>query len=417
MKKQILLATAAVLVSGSVFATKARMQALGQDTDGSWIMNDTRNVFYNAADLNGMKDYVVLETGAASNSADGETAPHAEGGFFKSMGDMTYGVYFGRDADLNTVRKNAGTGTATSTPAIYGALGGAGVLNVATGDAKMLGTGNNLDLFVAGDMGVEWGARLSYAKNKDEGADLNGTFGETAAAGIDRKQSALGLGLGAKMGDIEGYANLDLSDKSEGATVANDKWEADLGLDLGVDYNMNGNTFRVRYQKNGFEYTNAGVLTSTGEDSTIVVGLGRMMEVSSTSRWFYSAEYVTRKVELKANVAATNSELKFTGIPLRVGFESDATSWLTLRGSISQSVMGNYETTVTGSTNNGKVYRNTNTANVNLGATLNFGKIMVDGVIGTDGETGSTAALTNNNELGSLRLDRLMTRVAVHYWF
>lgn len=409
MKKQILLATAAVLVSGSVFATKARMQALGQDTDGSWIMNDTRNVFYNVADLNGMKDYVIVETGTAANTADSDNNPHAEGGFFKSMGDMTYGVYLGRDADLNAVR----TGTAAASTA-YGAM--ATAAGATTGQAAMLSTGNNIDLFIAGDMGVEWGARLSYAKNSDEGSASNG-FEGSAAAGIDRSQSALGLGLGAKMGDIEGYANIDISDESEGGAVANDKWEADLGLDLGVDYNMNGNIFRVRYQKDGFEYSAAGVATSTGESSEIRVGWARMMEVSSTSRWFYSAEYVSNTTEVvKTPATSSTAEQKVSGIPLTIGFESDATSWLTLRGSISQSIMGNYELTVTGGANNGKAYRNPNTANVNLGATLNFGKLMVDGVIGTEqGATANTAA--GSSEYGTLRLDRLMSRVAVHYWF
>ena len=158
-----------------------------------------------------------------------------------------------------------------------------------------------------------------------------------------------------------------------------------------------------------------GVKTSTGEQSSIRVGWARMMEVSSTSRWFYSAEYVTRTTEVvKSPATASTAELKLTGIPIRVGFESDATSWLTLRGSISQSIMGEYEATVTSGTNNGKAFRNPNTADVNLGATLNFGKLMVDGMIGTgDATTGQDSTQQN----GSLRLDRFMSRVAVHYWF
>ena len=59
MKKHILIATGLALLSGAAHATKARMQALGQDQNlGSFYLGDTRNVFRNAADLNGTKDYI-----------------------------------------------------------------------------------------------------------------------------------------------------------------------------------------------------------------------------------------------------------------------------------------------------------------------------------------------------------------------
>ena len=58
----------------------------------------------------------------------------------------------------------------------------------------------------------------------------------------------------------------------------------------------------------------------------------------------------------------------------------------------------------------GKKKSEANTTNVAAGATLNFGNLKVDGVIGTQGNGSAT-------ENGTLRTDNLMSRVSVHYWF
>ena len=77
----------------------------------------------------------------------------------------------------------------------------------------------------------------------------------------------------------------------------------------------------------------------------------------------------------------------------------------------SQNVLiGSTETETTGATTNGKSVSDVNTTRVNLSATLNFGKLMVDGVIGTDSPA-------NGANTGRLNLDQVMTRVGVHYWF
>jgi hypothetical protein len=89
--------------------------------------------------------------------------------------------------------------------------------------------------------------------------------------------------------------------------------------------------------------------------------------------------------------------------------EADATSWLTLRGSVSQDVVLN-----TTKNTAGRKSTDTNSTNVNAGATLNFGNLKVDGVVGT---TGSSRAATTASEQGVLATDNLMTRVGVTYKF
>ena len=99
---------------------------------------------------------------------------------------------------------------------------------------------------------------------------------------------------------------------------------------------------------------------------------------------------------------------------MSAGYEADATSWLTLRGAVSQTFLINsrqqkVDPAPTPNTNDKKDSNNPNTAVV-AGATLNFGNLKVDGMIGHN----SAAPVANS---GELRTDELLSRVAVHYWF
>lgn len=414
MKKQILLATAAALVTTSVYATKARMQGLGQDADyGSLYIKDTRNVFRNASTVNHMRNYVVTEWGTAASAEGTESDPNAEGGFFREAGSFVYGVYLGSDRNTQNDKRTgtAGNGYAEQL---------AGSTNITFGNANLQDSDNELDLFFGGDMGVEWGVRLNYASNKTNTGATNT---------VEADQSAFGLGLGATMGDLQGWVNLQLSDESENlsgttGTSQTSKWEADTGINVGVSYMWMDTTFYVDYDKRGAEYTTAGATSVTGttEQSTWRLGAGHIKELSSTSRLFMDGELRLVNAEDQdgqSGNTAQSVEVDRTLVPLTVGFEADATSWLTLRGSIKQNIIiGDQEVSTDSSTANNTVVTAestiSNSTDVEAGMTLDFGKLKVDGVIGTTGDGGASAT---SSETGRLALDRLATRVAVHYWF
>ena len=68
MKKLLLLVIALLLISSGAFASKARMQALGQDAEaGSYYVSDTRSVFTNPAYVNSYKNYIITEWGQTAN--------------------------------------------------------------------------------------------------------------------------------------------------------------------------------------------------------------------------------------------------------------------------------------------------------------------------------------------------------------
>lgn len=381
MKKHVLLATGLAVLSTSAFATKARMEALGQDTDrGSYYLEDSRSVFLNAATLNNVKNYVVTEWGTANNTnTDSTSAPQAEGGFFREMGSFAYGLYLNNGINSQNDVRRGGNGYANA---------------VAMGDTNFVSQDNRLDLFFAGDMGVKWGARLGYASGKNKT-----TF--------EAKNSFLGLGFGMEMGDLAAYANIDLKDESEGATAAGDKWEADTALNIGLSYKVAGMTVFADYDTVGAKYTASGAAAVETSRNTITVGVGKVHEVSSTARINMDLAYVNEKSEDKSTAT---TEVTDSRLPLTIGFEADATSWLTLRGSVSQAVIINKTETKTTSTTEAT---NANTTNVAAGATLNFGKLKVDGTIGTTDISRAGTA----NETGVLSTDNLLTKVAVHYWF
>jgi len=398
MKKQIVLASIATLATTSAYATRARMNALGQAQDrGSFYINDTRNVFRNAARVNQTNNYALTEWGTSS-STNSVTAPNAEGGFFKNAGSFNYGVYLGN----NITNLNADT----ALDGFADALSTANTVGTTFGNAGFQKRSNDLDLFFGGDMGVEWGARLKYSNSKNE-------QGGTA---LETKHSALELGLGMVMGDLNAYVNYVINDEYEniGTAATGFTAENDGTMNLGVGYKWMDYTFFVDYDKKGLEYVGGtGVAANTTEDSTLTVGAGYTKEVSSTSRMFADISFKSRKLEdTDGTTAGNNLEVKRSTLPVTVGFETDATSWLTVRGSISQNVFINSqkETLGTNPETKGTI---ANTTNVSAGATLNFGKLMIDGMIGTNGVNGQNTNATN----GVLDTDRILTQVAVHYWF
>jgi hypothetical protein len=143
------------------------------------------------------------------------------------------------------------------------------------------------------------------------------------------------------------------------------------------------------YSGFGYEIKPTSGTATTRETMKAEVGLGREYEVSSTSRVITDISYFYQEQDDKVTTTVTT---KTRGLDINIGFEADATSWLTWRGSFKQDLTS-------------EIFGSVETANTNIngGATLTFGKLMVDGTIGfTSGKVGS------NDLLG---------QVGVHYWF
>ena len=403
MKKQLVIALGLTVLATPAFATKARLQALGEDTYGSFYVNDNRNIWLNAAQINNHKDLVTFEWGnsvsaTTNNGQDSNATPRAEGGVYKSIGNLVYGVHFGGASNTaNALR--AGSGLS---------------LNEAAEK-------NNLDVFVGGDAGLKWGANLGYSNS-----------GDASQSGIgNAHQESMRTRLGVIAGDIEGYANINLMNNAK--DVAGSKFQGKLGYQVGAIYNLND--YRIFADYRQFDATNTFAAAPTKQDqslSQLLVGVGRATRLNDKATLFTKVQGTYAKASndragttnftngCSSNAATGCKDYKTLQVPVVVGLEYDATSWLVLRGSVSQSVWGSEEDT------NHKRSLAETTA-VNAGATLKFGEFSVDGVIGNSTNTGAVAGTTGNSSNvtsnstaggnGALRTDVLMTRVGMTYRF
>lgn len=381
MKKQLTVALGLAVLATPVFASKARLQALGEDSYGSAYINDNRNIWLNAAQINNHKDLVTYEFGTETIGDDAQQA-RGEGGVYKAHGNFVYGLHFGGASNTaNAMRRAAGL----------------------TGADEQ----NNIDLFIGGDAGMKWGANLGYAKTSDESSPLTSESMRTR--------------LGVIMGDTQAYANINLINNAKGTDAAGHKFEGDLGYQVGVIHAWEGNTLFADYRSFEAEGTQ-GAAKGDISYKQIMVGVGRVERLNDKTNLFTKATFVNADVENDGGAAAFGTgagacatgnsaifceEYKTMQVPVVVGLETEATSWLTLRGSVGAVVWGSEE-----DKDNERSIQNSTI--INAGATLKFGELSVDGVIGNDNGAGPAANGTNS---GTIRTDSLMSRVSMTYRF
>lgn len=362
MKKQIAVAMGLAVLSGSAFASKARLQSLGGDVNGSMYLSDNRNIFLNAAHVNFHKDIVTVEAGASATT-DSTANPKAEGGFLKANGNMVYGAHFGNVDSTMAANRNV-TGVAVNH--------------------------NTWDFFVGGDAGVQWGASLSYADFKDEANDDK--------AGLMKAR------LGMISGDIEGFLNATITDTKEDDGVSD--YEVKSNYDLGVSYNHMGTTYMARYT--AFEVEDSEVGDESFSRQTISLGAGRVNKLNDKANFNVDA-MLSQSTDTGSTAYASDDETKTTNLAATMGLEVMAKDWLTLRASISQNLYNEVEA------DNGDKSSGSDSTSVNAGASLVFGDLTVDGLVGNS--DGSTIGDDTSAGNGAIRSDSLLTRVSATYRF
>ncbi len=447
--KHLMLSVLLGLFASNAYATQARLIALGLnelDDEGSYYIKDSRNIFLNPAWINEFPDRLIVEwgsngasvvTAAVNTTVEQDNNQKAQGGFLKKSGDFVYGVYYGNESNTSSFLRVAASGTAAT------------IASAAQGSNKMVPTADNqLEVFFGGDNGIQWGVNVVYLNNKDE---LVGNAKDTASA----------VRLGVKDGDKwDAHVNMSTSNKGErtsdinlttvGVDTSNqtgvkNEFKGKFGIQVGGSYNL-GNWGRPfasvkhfsweqvdNYNYSTFNAVNLGATlgtsqvgkqgTSEGKFTDFKIGWGKVTEVNSTDKLF--VELFVKKVDVELEVAR-KVEVSNLTVPLVLGYEAAATSWLTLRGSITQNLYGtrdnknfsyanpvvkNLVTSVYGSEGKGTV---TNSTAIAAGASLTFGDLVVDGMIGgAKNLTGSASSKTD----GNLNLDQFMTSVAMTYAF
>lgn len=469
MKNLMLIGSALLVLSTSAFASQARLLALGMnetDNEGSYHISDSRNIFLNPAYINVYSDYAIFEWGSAGQNAkagatdsaatisNNTSSPKAQGGVFKKYGDFVYGLYFGNESNTSALLRVAGSSAISA-------------LNARTGGAtsavsKMLQTTDNqLDIFFGGDNGLKWAVNPVIAIGKEESRSS--------------KDSAFSVRGGVLASNWDAHLNLSLRSASEAtdavtlplgsvvaATNVSQEFKGKLGLHAGGSYALAGNHRVFGYVKHyGWEQTDSynayaaldtnsntnsgGALngvggqngTVKGDFTSYYLGWGSSTDINSSDKLFYSV--AAKKTDINLNFV-NKSEVRHLVIPLTLGYEAKATDWLTLRGSVVQNLWGvrdnknvNNYSGATGTRLNriassliSNIYGGSgkstiaNSTAVNAGASLVFGNVTVDGLIGTTDTAGnSVVSATNSNapKVGLLSFSNLETSVAVTYKF
>ena len=276
------------MLAGDVFASRARMGALGQDADrGSFYLDDTRNVWRNPAALNDMNNYAEVAWGE-----------DAQGGFFRDGGrrGMSYGVYLGYDGY-------------SQSPADVGYGGGT---DHDLDDA--LAHDGQLDFFWAGDRGgMDWGVHFHYAA-QESASGANESSTTAFSAGMMRSRYSL-------------YFDIVLGDEYTVAAVTH---EGSM-MRFGGTYNWRRYKLYGEYSAMSREAGAAGFET---EQTDLTLGIARVRKLSSRSSMFYDLSYRTSEGEDTGGTSP--GKIESAELPLRIGYEVSANSWLTFRGSISQ---------------------------------------------------------------------------------
>ena len=406
MTKNILVTVAFfLLLSSQAMASKARMQALGQPMEGSFYLMDSRNVFKNPATIGAVPSHVVVETGSQKPQPPNSPieqyngTPGAEAGFFREFGGMKAGFFVGREHVSVTKARLSYTEVEVTDN------------NEILSKDRFLTQTNPFEVFIGQDMeGMTWAGSIYYS-----------------AAGGDAKESSMAISLGAMSDEFEVYLRQGLSNTAEyttsGEAGITRKFKGNGGTSIGGAYHMGDYTVFADYKGGGHDLENAtnGVPIPVGEGTVsdrsgkyegtnIVLGISQQTKFEEKAFVFWAVEYMSVGTKAKSAVGNVEHNMTTTRLPFTVGMESPLSTWLTVRGSLRQSIfLDEQKTEVKGtSTTTSKAAQGGST--VNVGLSFIFDKVSIDGTLSV-GETGYLNFAANGDD------NHFLSNLSVSYIF
>lgn len=373
MKKLLVIAIA--LASTSAFASRARVTSLGNSAH----IIDTQTIYSNPARMFSMGDFVSLESGATATSTNPSASNsngNAEGLLVRSMGDSKMGLALGHKSE-----NASGFG-----------------LRSALGAGRVTEQQNPVEFSYGMKSGdVAWAGTLVYSNynNKTPNANV--------------KESSMGLRLGALTGAWDFNAGIGLGNKVEDQ-VNNLDFKGTTGVSLYAGYTMDSMYYYGEISLAGAKSASqtTGVEQHKVEQTKITLGAVESVKKDG-NEFFYGAKLVSTMFKDDVTTATTDDVKRNSLVlPVIVGLEAEATSWMTLRGSLTQNVLLSNSKTETGSATTAETAPGLNTTVASIGAGLKFNKVTIDGSL--EGLTGGTA----NQQVDG---DTLLSTVGLTYMF
>ena len=375
-----LITLALVLASTSAFATRARVTALGNSAH----LSDVTTVYRNASDLMITADSLTIESGAtANNFATAGAAPNAtntsnvslgsEGLMIRSMGDAKFALGLGHDDSTSFANRGFANAAALNAGLVWNIKPQQNPLFLAYG-MKM------------GDMSVGAGLRYSNFDDKKN----------------DEKESSMALNFGARSAAWDVALDLGLTDEwKTGTTNAqpSDSYKGKTAISLTGGYNVTETMYvNAGFKTGGAKLEDNALEVADIAYTNITVAVTESIKKDG-AEFFYGAGLTSTSKEEKKN------DVKITAMkmPLIIGLEAEANSWLTLRGSVTQTLLlVDSDKTATAGVASVETSPGANSTTLAAGAGLKFNKVTVDGSILAGGSQVINA--TAGNLLGQVGL-------------
>ena len=330
----IILATIATLFSSPAHATKARLQAL----QGARFLTDTQLVFENPAQIMHLGNYVTYELGGTTSSAN----PKSEGGLIKDFFGGKGGVYLGHmSLEQSTFRAANG----------------------------FLLEENPVELFWGMN---NWAVSLGYSSSdKKTTAEKQQTV--VARFGIDTEV-------------MEIWANAEFISKADNG---NDEYKGAPLLSVGGEMHMENDLYlNGKIQYGQIENTITNVSTDTDLLGAEVAFLDRSIKTEDASIYFGPQ---LRYVEAKVG----SQKVSTFELPLYIGMDSKALSWLVTRASVSQNfIIGSTKDETAGAAPANESDTIGNNTTVATGIGINWNSLTLDATF-----AGSTTGQFNGNSI------------------
>lgn len=360
--KKLLLIAAVTIASVTAHASNARLSAL----QNAAHLSDFQDVVLAKPDQAVNYEAAIVEFGSATANQE------AEGGFVRKMGDSAWGLYLGRSSSTYA----AATSSASD-------LLGSNADEIAAANTAFK-QDNTLHFTYAAKMGsISWGAGLFYVGNDFKNSTAYASNAENITG--TKKQNIMGLLFSAGNGTWDAQirqgltASTDITIDSNtfaglvGATSL--KLDSTSSTKLRGGYLMDTMYFYGSYDMNAGEAKVSGTKAAETSSSVMTVGVVNSHKKDGVD-FFYGASAVITASEVKTT-ATTKTDS--TVVPLIVGVEAEATSWMTLRGALTQNLSLLSSTKTTG----GKASSVVDSTTTSFGAGFKWGKATIDTVLGT----------------------------------
>jgi len=265
MKNYLTLVLALSVVSSPAFASRARLESLGEGKNGSFYIDDSRNMFLNPASIVRYKKKMMLElggnnTGAADGVDLADSRP--QGGFTNTFGDFTYALYLNNTSDraINTL-------------------------------GTVLAPTDALEFALAGEGSVNWGVSVLQGGNRE--GDAKARYW-AARFGVEKDAIALFGTIG--IDSLASSANAVAIPGTGGALTATEV-KGNTSIDLGATYKMDDMTIFGKFLSTKATGTlNAG--TNEGKATAFGIGAGWKKEMTKSTNMFVRLEADSASREL-----------------------------------------------------------------------------------------------------------------------